>query len=875
MKFVTTVASQAVRIQEITFSICMGFVAVLSHNNPLLEYPQVLYAFAALLTFNLVYHLLLRYYRDYWMVPLISIAVNSLLLSLILATSGGQESYFWPMYLLPIFTACLYLERRHVLLAVLVPAAFLSYFYLESLWQRDNWKGLELFIKLLVLGFSAGMTTHVSFRERQAQQALEKSTVTRTLIEQTLKITEDKLKNLIDISIDPICIIDSQGVVLQVNEAFEREYGWNLREIVGKRLPTIPERLIPVFKDLIEKVRTGTQVIGYETIWQRKDGNPIHISLSIAAIRDVSGDTIALMGVSRDIGEHKRVEETLQYALKFETLLTTISTHFINIAPDEIDHGINHSLKVLGEFAGVDRSYIFLLTDDGVKLEKTHQWCAEGIKQSIQTPKELSVNTFPWLIQEIKKLKVVHIAHIADLPPEAVAEKEIFQAQGIRSLLIVPLTYNGTALGFLGFDSVQAERVWVNEIVTPLKIVGEMFVNALERKRVGEALRKSEEQLRWSQKMEGIGRLAGGIAHDFNNLLTGIKGFSILARNALTPGDRVREDIEEVLKATNRAVNLTQQLLVFSRRQITKPSVLNLNDLVFNIDKMLRRILGEDIEMVILPASDLSPVKVDPAQFEQILINLAVNSRDAMPKGGKLTIETAKVTLDPKFTRQHPEVKPGEYVMLAFSDTGIGMNKEVKEHIFEPFYTTKEMGKGTGLGLATCYGIVKQSGGYIYVETKPHQGTTFQIYLPQVEQDIDALPVHKEAASLSQGTETILVVEDEPSVRKFALRILSQQGYHTLQAHNGSEALSIYKRHKGDIHLLLTDMVMPQMSGYELAKHLLSLRPDIKILFMSGYMNETITYHEMIEPNTAFLQKPFTLDTLILKVREVLDTPKR
>jgi PAS domain S-box-containing protein len=393
-----------------------------------------------------------------------------------------------------------------------------------------------------------------------------------------------------------------------------------------------------------------------------------------------------------------------------------------------------------------------------------------------------------------------------------------------------------------------------------------------ERKRAEEEMVSLQEQFRQSQKMEAVGRLGGGIAHDFNNLLTIIKGYSQLSLLDLKESDPLWGNIQEIQKATQRATDLTRQLLAFSRRQILDLKVLDLNTLLKDLDKMLRRIIGEDIDLVTLLAEDLGRVKVDPGQMEQMVMNLAVNARDAMPKGGKLTVETCNVELDEAYARKHVAVTPGRYVMLSISDAGAGMTPEVRERIFEPFFTTKEKGKGTGLGLSTVYGIAKQSGGNIWVYSEPGHGTTFKIYLPRVEEELDNLHVRDETESLPRGSETVFLVEDEPSVRSLAYRVLCQQGYTVLEAANGEEALRVAQEHAGEkIHLLLTDVVMPQMGGRELAETLKLLRPDIKVLYTSGYTDNAIVHHGVLNPGTHFLQKPFSPKTLSHKVREVLD----
>jgi len=381
-----------------------------------------------------------------------------------------------------------------------------------------------------------------------------------------------------------------------------------------------------------------------------------------------------------------------------------------------------------------------------------------------------------------------------------------------------------------------------------------------------------EEQLSQAQKMEIVGQLAGGVAHDFNNLLTAIMGYSQMSLKAAPPGSPMSSHLEEVMKASERAANLTGQLLSFSRRQVIEPKVIDLNDLIINTDKMLRRLIGDDIELVTLPANDLGLVKADPGQIEQVLMNLAVNARDAMPKGGKLSIETANVTLDAEYARQHGDASPVRHVMLAVSDTGMGMSEEVQEHIFEPFFTTKEVGKGTGLGLATCYGIVQQSGGHIEVSSEPGRGASFKVYLPVTEETYAAQPKMVDSSISPQGKETVLLAEDEPLVRSMVATVLRNQGYMVLEASNGEEALRMVQKHGGEgIELLLTDVVMPQMGGPELAEQLRATHPGIKVLFTSGYVGDSVSEHGNLPTGTEFLAKPYMPDALAVKVREVLD----
>jgi PAS domain S-box-containing protein len=395
-----------------------------------------------------------------------------------------------------------------------------------------------------------------------------------------------------------------------------------------------------------------------------------------------------------------------------------------------------------------------------------------------------------------------------------------------------------------------------------------IIVDITERKQL-------EAQLQRAGRMEAIGRLAGGIAHDFNNLLTIIKGYTELALKRPRISPELQADVERIEDAAERASTLVRQLLAFSRRQVLQPKLVDLNGIVLGLDKLLRRLMDEGIQMSAVPGKNIGTIKADPGQMEQVIMNLVVNARDAMPSGGRLTVETANVELDAAYASDHAPVKAGRYVMLAVSDTGTGMSPETVAHIFEPFYTTKESGRGTGLGLSTVYGIVKQSGGYIWVYSEPGRGSSFKVYLPRVEQEPEALPAVRVASGEQTGSETILLVEDQPQVRELARMSLSEKGYTVLVASSPEDAEGACARHGAEIHLLLTDLIMPGITGRELAKRLTARHPKMRVLCMSGYTfgitTQTGMQSGLLEDGVAFLQKPFTPSALSEKVREVLD----
>jgi signal transduction histidine kinase len=390
------------------------------------------------------------------------------------------------------------------------------------------------------------------------------------------------------------------------------------------------------------------------------------------------------------------------------------------------------------------------------------------------------------------------------------------------------------------------------------------------RRAAEEALDRSESQLRHAQKMEAVGRLAAGVAHDFNNLLTVIIGYAELLRRRFPSGHPAGRDAEEVLGAAQRAASLTRQLLIFSRQQVLEPKVLDLNVVVTDMDRMLRRLIGHDVHLLTVPAPDLGRIRADAGQIEQVLVNLAVNAKDAMPNGGRLTIETRNVELDAEYVRDHPTARPGRYVMLAVADSGCGMDAETQTRIFEPFFTTKEVGKGTGLGLSTLHGIVQQCGGHVEVYSEVGVGSVFKVYLPRVDDGMEG-EAGKEAPGPAGGTETLLLVEDEARVRRVVAETLRLNGYTVLEAGEAGEALSRAHEHAARLHLLVTDVMMPGMNGRELARGVFRLHPGIKILYISGYTDNAIVHQGLIAADAAFLHKPFTAAALLRKIRELLD----
>ncbi len=561
--------------------------------------------------------------------------------------------------------------------------------------------------------------------------------------------------------------------------------------------------------------------------------------------------------------------------------LKQLSQLGLRIALESSQEGLVRATPELArEVTRADMAALVVLSEDGSQLLYMHH------TESQDSSLVHALVEDPAFLQCIRL--GVRLSYPDDMPQVHPACLERFQS--FRAVLISPIHSEARDVaGAVIIANARQDKVFSQEDQELIQIVAGYISAAIQKLRKEERLRESEqkaleavkelrraqEQLVQSQKMESIGRLAGGVAHDFNNLLTPILGYAQLGIMALPQGEgRLRTSLVEIQKAAERASNLTRQLLAFSRRQIIEPKVVSLNELILNMDKMLRRLIGEDIELTTLPCKDLGLVKVDPGQIEQVVMNLVVNARDAMPNGGKLTIETGNEFLGPEYAERTPDVTPGEYVMLAVSDTGIGMTEYVKAHVFEPFFTTKEAGKGTGLGLATCYGIIKQNGGHIAVYSEVGKGTTMKVYLPRVYQQAERFAQPEDSSQMPRGKETVLLVEDDTSVRALAARVLREQGYTVLEASNGREAIQIAQEHASqEIHLLLADVVMPQMGGRELAVQLKATRPGIRVLFTSGYTDDAIVRHGVLDPEVAFTHKPFSPTSLARKVREVLDSP--
>jgi two-component system cell cycle sensor histidine kinase/response regulator CckA len=568
-------------------------------------------------------------------------------------------------------------------------------------------------------------------------------------------------------------------------------------------------------------------------------------------------------------GQVKAVRELRARENRLETLLA-LNRELSRIQP--LESLLGRIAEACGALLGTDSVGFRLLEGDDLVVAGT--W-GEGKEALLSQRLKIGEGLSGRVAATGEPLMVLDPANDSRMAP---AYQVVWRRFGFRAYLGVPVKVGARVVGVLSTQTRRAEAFSPADL-TAAKAFASQAAVALENSRLLQETRRAYEELAQTQsqltqanKMEAVGRLAGGIAHDFNNLLTVILGRSHLLMGPLRAGDPLRQGIELIEKTAGRAADLTRQLLAFSRKQILQPTSLDLNGVVADMEEMLGRLIGEDITLVTTFDPELGLVTADPTQVEQVIINLVVNARDAMPWGGRLSIETANVDLDVAYVRRHAGSRVGAHVRVAVGDTGVGMPSEVQAHIFEPFFTTKGPGLGTGLGLATVYGIVKQSEGYIEVDSEPGRGTTFSIYLPRVAEALAPAKPKAAAAQIPRGTETVLLVEDEEEVRALARDFLRSTGYTVLDARHGGEALLACERHAGPIQLMVTDVVMPQMSGRELAERLASLRPKMKVLYMSGYTDNAVLRHGVLDANTTFLQKPFMLDALAWKVREVLDT---
>jgi len=625
---------------------------------------------------------------------------------------------------------------------------------------------------------------------------------------------EERFRALIEHGADAVALVAPDGTLLFASHSIERLLGFTPAELVGhpgfERVH--PDDLPRVHAALRNIIANPGTPAGLELRWRHQDGSWRYID-GVAVDRLAEPAVGAIVVNFRDVSERRTAEAALRDSEeRYRTLVEGVRDIIFALSPEGTISSLNPAFETITGW-------------------RREAWVGQPFERLVH-PEDLPL-----------ALELLGRVVRGELRPASQFRVRTAKSDyRVGEFSATPQLHEGRLVGILGIGRDVTERVQL------------------------------EQQLRQAQKMEAVGRLAGGIAHDFNNILTAITGYADLLLEDLGATDPRRQDADEIHKAADRAAGLTRQLLAFSRQQVLQPTVLEVNKLVSDLEKMLRRLLGEDVALTTQLAPTTGRVKADPGQLEQVIMNLAVNARDAMPNGGKLTLETGNVDLDESYATDHYPARAGPFVMLAVSDTGTGMSEATQAHMFEPFFTTKEKGKGTGLGLATVYGIVKQSGGFIWVYSEVGHGTTFKLYLPRVQELAErASQPAQTPARAARGTETVLVVEDEAPVRSVARQVLERHGYTVLEAPSAEAALDIATRYSGAIHLLLTDVVMPGLNGRELATRLADLRPDARVIFMSGYTDDAVTRHGVLEPGSAYVQKPFTPDAIARKVREVLD----
>jgi PAS domain S-box-containing protein len=648
-------------------------------------------------------------------------------------------------------------------------------------------------------------------------RALDAETARRAQAESALRAANDFWQITFDALLDPVALVSSDGTVTRANRAMGEHLGQEARDLVGEKC----YRLIH---------GTNAHIEGCPLLASRKSGR----------------------------------RETMELVIQDKTFLVVVDP--VPAAPGQ-EPGYLHILHDVTPLKRIERD-----------LRQTSAFLDSMIENLplmvfLKDARELRFARLNRAGEELLGWARTDLLgkSVSDLfPAEKADPLERRDREALRGREVLDLTEELWPTRDRGLRVFHTQRVpLLNAQGEPEWLLG-IAQDMTERKRAEETRERLRNELFQAQKMESVGRLAGGVAHDFNNLLSVILNCAGFAIDALPGGDPLRADLEEIQRAGERAAALTRQLLAFSRKQVFSPETLNLRTVISGMEGMLRRLLGEDIQVEVHLAENLGSVRADRGQIEQVILNLAINSRDAMPRGGRLILEAANVEIDEGHANQHVAVQPGPYVRLSVTDTGTGMDAQTQEHLFEPFFTTKEKGKGTGLGLSTVYGIVKQSGGHIWVYSEPGQGTTFKVYLPRVE-DLPAEARSQPAPHIVTGSETVLVVEDEPAVRRLIERILRGAGYQVLGAATGNEALALCEKQAGGIDLLLTDVVMPQMSGRELAERLAKLCPRLKVLYMSGYTEDAIVHHGVLDPDTQFIAKPFATADLARKVREVLE----
>lgn len=719
---------------------------------------------------------------------------------------------------------------------------------------------------------------------RSAKLALALDITERRQAEKAIKQAEERFRLVADFTYDWEYWVGPDGKMVYVSPSCERMTGYPPEQFVQDSELIVrivhPEDLaltVAHFHECFEDEKKNHELsaaIDFRIV--TRDGEVRWMNHTCRPVFGSTGTWLGRRASNRDITTRKQSEQRIHRLSRLYATLSQVNQTVVRVKDQ---HKLLQSIcDVTVETGKFPIAWIGLVPPDGKGLQPVAYSDHDGQRLSSVLASERSVLFSREPMAQVLQAGDMIVYDDLHRLSESGSWCRFLIDNGYRAAAIVPFRCKDKVFGALNlyssvpdyFSDVE-EHALLEEIGMDISLALDMIENEAERKRAVAEHSKLEEQLRLAQKMESIGRLAGGVAHDFNNLLGVISGYSEITLLNLPPNSPVRETLQEIKKASSRAAELTHQLLAFSRQQVIEPKVFDLNSAISDLSRMLERMIGEDIRLILSLSDDLSRIKADRGQIEQVIMNLAVNARDAMPTGGKLVVETREIELDDTYARDHFPVVPGSYVMMSVTDSGIGMDEKTQRRIFEPFFTTKELGKGTGLGLSTVYGIVKQSGGYIWVYSEVKKGTTFKVYLPRVQEAIDAVIVSEAKRSL-EGHETVLLVEDADGIRKLTRQCLESKGYTVLSANDVPEALALAEQHAGKIDLLLSDVVLPSAGGPALARQITAIRKDTRVLYMSGYTDDAIVHHGVLDPGIAFIQKPFSVDDLWNKVRDVLDS---
>ena len=684
-----------------------------------------------------------------------------------------------------------------------------------------------------------------------------------------LRESEERFRALAEHAKDPICEFSADGQFLYASPSFSELMGYPREELTRLRFADLVHPAD--HPALIRKYASAEGAEGAGTsIYRARHRNGSWVTLEATArMFSIAGGARRVVAVLRDVTERQRSQEALRHQLDLETRIADLSRRFLALPAEAVDDEVRRSLAGLAAVAGADRVWMLTTREPGDRVPVAFEWCGPGIEAQQGSFVRRRQTTFPWAFERLARGEVIQIRRATELPPEAALERADLEQRGIQSLLCIALNSGERAIGYLIFETVHEERSWPPETITPLRLMGEIFVGALRRKRAEENLAESQRRLLQAQKMEAVGTLAGGIAHDFNNQLTVMLGNARFLLAQVSGNAEATDALTDLKRAAEHCAQLTRSLLAFSRRSSVSIRSLDVSRAIAEVEELLRPLMPSSIRFEVDVKHGVERIGADPTQLQQVIVNLAVNARDAMPDGGRLLITARNRQLDPALADQLSAPKPGAYVEIAVADSGVGIEAAVRSRIFEPFFTTKAQGKGTGLGLATVYGIVQQSAGTIAVESEPGRGTTFRVWLP-CSGSPSLAEERADARGVESGRERVLLVEDEDAVRRWIARTLRERGYTVLEARDGVEALAVAESHGFGFDVLATDVDMPHLSGTELARRLTLRRPELPVLFFSGSSQEQLDGPDSCVADSRFLQKPFSAEALFAALRALL-----